>query len=37
RFNRRFHLETLPTRLLVAAVTIGPRPAAWLRQAEEAC
>lgn len=34
RFNRRFHLETLPLRLLVAAVTIGPRPATWLRQAE---
>jgi hypothetical protein len=37
RFNRRFHLETLPLRLLVAAVTIGPRPACWLRQAEESC
>ena len=35
RFNRRFHLETLPLRLLVAAATIGPRPACWLRQAEE--
>jgi len=35
RFNRRFHLETLPLRLLVAAATIGPRPAGWLRQAEE--
>lgn len=34
RFNRRFHLETLPTRLLVATVAIGPRPATWLRQAE---
>ena len=37
RFNRRFHLEVLPLRLLVAAVTIGPRPACWLRQAEESC
>ena len=35
RFNRRFHLEALPLRLLVAATTIGPRPACWLRQAEE--
>jgi hypothetical protein len=24
-------------RLLVAAATIGPRPACWLRQAEESC
>lgn len=37
RFNRRFHLETLPMRLLVAAVTIGPRPATWLRLAEASC
>ena len=37
RFNRRFHLEVLPLRLLVAAATIGPRPACWLRQAEESC
>jgi len=37
RFNRRFHLEALPLRLLVAAATIGPRPACWLRQAEESC
>jgi len=35
RFNRRFHLEMLPLRLLVAAATTGPRPAWWLRQAEE--
>jgi len=35
RFNRRFHLEVLPLRLFVAAATIGPRPARWLRQAEE--
>ena len=34
RFNRRFHLDTLPARLLVAAVTISPRSAVWLRQAE---
>jgi len=37
RFNRRFHLETLPLRLLIAAATIGPRSACWLRQAEESC
>ena len=37
RFNRRFHLDALPTRLLVAAATIGPRPAHWLRRAEESC
>jgi hypothetical protein len=37
RFNRRFHLETLPRRLLAAAVAIGPRPAPWLRRAEESC
>ena len=37
RFNRRFHLEALPLRLLVAAATIGPRSACWLRQAEESC
>jgi hypothetical protein len=36
-FNRGFHLETLPLHLVVAAVTIGPRPACWLRQAEESC
>lgn len=34
RFNRRFQLDTLPIRLLVAAVTIGPRSGAWLRSAE---
>ena len=34
-FNRRFHLETLPLRLLVAVATIGPRSGCWLRQAEE--
>ncbi len=37
RFNRRFHLETLPMRLLVAAAIIGPRPATWLRLAEASC
>ena len=26
RFNRRFNLATLPTRLLVVAVNCGPRP-----------
>ncbi len=36
RFNRRFNLETLPMRLLVASVTIGPRPLSGLRQAEGA-
>jgi hypothetical protein len=35
RFNRRFHLETLPLHLLVAAATTKPCPAGWLRQAEE--
>ncbi len=37
RFNRRFHLKTLPDRLLVAAVATGPRPEAWLRLAEDSC
>lgn len=37
RFNRRFQLEAITTRLIVAAATIGPRPAAWIRQAEAAC
>ncbi|MFA5058554.1 MAG: IS1595 family transposase [Opitutaceae bacterium] len=37
RFNRRFHLETLPHRLLAAAVAIGPRPEPWLRAAEVSC
>jgi len=37
RFNRRFHLDALPNRLLVAATAIGPRPARWLRQAEVSC
>jgi hypothetical protein len=34
RFNRRFQLDTLPMRLLVAAIAVGPRPGAWLRLAE---
>ena len=37
RFNRRFQLGTLPRRLLVAAIAVGPRPDAWLRSAEAAC
>ena len=37
RFNRRFHLETLPLRLIVAAVASGPRPTPWLRRAEASC
>lgn len=37
RVNRRFHLDTLPAHLLVAAIAIGPRPTRWLRQAEKSC
>ncbi|OGT89278.1 MAG: transposase [Gammaproteobacteria bacterium RIFOXYA12_FULL_61_12] len=37
RFNRRFHLETLPMRLLAAAASSGPHPEQWLRQAEVSC
>ena len=37
RFNRRFHLETLPTRLLVAALGTGPCPEPRLRLAEQSC
>ena len=37
RFNRRFHLDTLPSRLLVAAIAVGPCPARWIRLAEESC
>lgn len=37
RFNRRFQLNTLPQRLLVAATSIGPRPEPWLRLAEDHC
>ncbi|WPL17630.1 Transposase [Thiorhodovibrio winogradskyi] len=36
RFNRRFHLDTIHNRLLVAAATIGARSELWLRGAEEA-
>ncbi len=32
RFNRRFDLRTLPTRLLVAATACGPRPESWIRR-----
>jgi hypothetical protein len=37
RFNRRFHLDTIHSRLLVAAISIGPRPDHWLRLADESC
>ena len=37
RFNRRFHLESLPMGLVAAAVSIGPRPERWLRQTEASC
>src|SRR5450759_4811240 len=37
RFNRRFQLDTLPKRFLVAAIAIGPRSDAWLRSAEASC
>lgn len=37
RFNRRFHLETLPSQLLVAVLAIGPRSERCLRRAEGAC
>jgi hypothetical protein len=37
RFNRRFNLHALPNRLLVAAVTSGPRPEQWIRMAETRC
>jgi transposase-like protein len=37
RFNRRFQLDRLPTRLLVAAIAVGPRPEVWLRSAEASC
>jgi transposase-like protein len=37
RFNRRFHLETLPMRLIIAAASVGPRPEQWLRAAEVTC
>lgn len=37
RFNRRFHLETFPGRLLVAALAIGARSERCLRRAEGVC
>jgi hypothetical protein len=37
RFNRRFDLGSITTRLIVAFATIGPRPATWIRQAETSC
>jgi hypothetical protein len=37
RFNRRFTLNTITQRLLVAAVNTGPRPQDWLRQAGTHC
>ncbi len=37
RFNRRFQLDTITTRLIVAAATTGPRSDTWLRQAEASC
>jgi hypothetical protein len=33
-FAYRFHLDTIPARLLVAAIAIGPRSDAWLRSAD---
>ena len=30
-------LETLPTRLLIAAATTGPRPERWIRAAVASC
>jgi hypothetical protein len=37
RFNRRFKLNTITQRLLVAAAATGPRPEHWLRQAAAPC
>ena len=37
RFNRRFRLDTIAQRLLVAAAATGPRPEEWLRQAAVPC
>jgi hypothetical protein len=36
RFNRRFDLRALPTRLLAAATACGPRPEPWIRRVAEA-
>ena len=35
RFNRRFRLDTIHSRLLTAAIAVGPRPERCLRLAEE--
>ncbi|WP_028455665.1 transposase, partial [Chitinilyticum litopenaei] len=38
RFNRRFRLDSLPERLLLAVVACGPKTELWLRKkAEGAC
>ena len=37
RFNRRFDLRVLPTRLLIAAVRCKPRPQRVIRSAELHC
>ena len=37
RFNRRFELDRLPQRLLVAALAIGPSTEVWLRQIGTPC
>jgi transposase-like protein len=37
RFNRRFKLDTIAQRLLVAAAATGPCPEHWLRQAATPC
>lgn len=38
RFNRRFRLDTLPQRLLIAAINCTPRSELWLRgKTEESC
>ncbi|MFT4801328.1 MAG: hypothetical protein ACI93N_001099 [Flavobacteriaceae bacterium] len=37
RFNRRFNLERLVTRLLYACVQNDPRGSKWIRAAESAC
>ena len=37
RFNRRFNMRELPTRLMVAAVSCPPKPERVIRAAEVAC
>lgn len=37
RFNRRFDLRAMLSRLLRAAATTSPRPETWLRLAEHSC